>query len=61
MIRVGGMTKFADGNDAKIIRRLSNGQEKTIRVRLADLMDGEVKYNQAMHPGDILIIPQSMF
>ncbi|HET7300497.1 MAG TPA: XrtA/PEP-CTERM system exopolysaccharide export protein [Oleiagrimonas sp.] len=61
MIKVGGMTKFADGNDAKIVRRLSNGQETTIPVHLADLMDGDVKYNKAMHPGDILIIPQSMF
>lgn len=61
MIRVGGMTKFADGNDAKIVRHLPNGQETTIPVKLSDLMNGKVEYNEAMYPGDILIIPQSMF
>lgn len=61
MIRVGGMTKFADGNDAKIVRHLPDGRETTIPVRLGDLMNGKVEDNKAMYPGDILIIPQSMF
>jgi polysaccharide export outer membrane protein len=30
-------------------------------VRLGDLMNGDIKYNMAMRPGDILIIPQSLF
>ncbi|HUW54243.1 MAG TPA: XrtA/PEP-CTERM system exopolysaccharide export protein [Rhodanobacter sp.] len=61
MIDVGGLTKFAAGNGAKIVRRLPDGKEQTIPVRLGDLMNGRVKYNVAMHPGDILIIPQSIF
>lgn len=61
MIDVGGLTKFAAGNSAKIVRHLPDGQEETIPVRLASLMNGEVKYNVAMRPGDILIIPQSLF
>ncbi len=61
MIDVGGLTKYADGNDAKIIRHLGDGREKTIPVKLGSLMNGDVKYNVAMRPGDILIIPESVF
>lgn len=61
MIEVGGLTKFAAGNSAKIVRHLSDGQEQTIPVRLGELMDGAIKYNVVMRPGDILIIPQSLF
>lgn len=61
MIDVGGLTKFASGNRAKIVRHTPDGQEQTIPVRLGDLMNGEVKDNVAMRPGDTLIIPQSIF
>lgn len=61
MIDVGGLTKFAAGNSAKILRHLPDGKEETIPVRLGSLMNGDVQYNVAMRPGDILIIPQSLF
>ncbi len=61
MIDVGGLTKFAAGNSAKIIRHLPNGDAQSIPVRLGELMDGAIKYNVVMRPGDILIIPQSLF
>ncbi|MGH8154118.1 MAG: XrtA/PEP-CTERM system exopolysaccharide export protein [Rhodanobacteraceae bacterium] len=61
MIDVGGLTKFASGNSAKIVRRLPDGKQETIPVRLGDLMNGDIKDNVAMRPGDILIIPQSLF
>jgi polysaccharide biosynthesis/export protein len=61
MIDVGGLTKFAAGNNAKIIRHLSEGNDQTIPVRLGELMNGAIKYNVVMHPGDVLIIPQSLF
>ena len=61
MIDVGGLTKFASGNSAKIARRLPDGTEQTIPVRLGDLMNGNIEANVVMHPGDILIIPQSLF
>lgn len=61
MIDVGGLTKFAAGNKAKIVRHLPDGTEKTIPVRLDDLMNGSINDNVRMHPGDILIIPQSLF
>ncbi|KRA33145.1 sugar ABC transporter substrate-binding protein [Rhodanobacter sp. Root627] len=61
MIEVGGLTKFAAGNSAKIIRHLPDGSEQSIPVRLGALMGGEIKDNVVMRPGDILIIPQSLF
>lgn len=61
MIEVGGLTKFAAGNSAKIVRRLSDGREESIPVRLDALMNGSIKDNVAMRPGDVLIIPQSLF
>ncbi len=61
MIDVGGLTKFASGNSAKIIRHLHDGKEQTIPVRIGDLMNGTIKDNVVMRPGDILIIPESFF
>lgn len=61
MIDVGGLTKFASGDSAKIIRHLHGGKEQTIPVRLSDLMNGAIKDNVVMRPGDILIIPESFF
>ena len=60
MIEVGVLAKFAAGNDAKVARRLPDGSEQTIPVRLGDLMNGAIKYNMVMRPGDILIFPQSL-
>lgn len=61
MIAVGGITIFADGNNASI-RRYSGGKTQQFRVRLKDLMqDGDLSANLPMRPGDILIIPLSFF
>ena len=60
MIAVGGLTDFADGNGASILRT-SDGN-KQYAVRLNDLIKrGDVSANVEMRPGDILIIPQSFF
>jgi polysaccharide biosynthesis/export protein len=61
MIAAKGLTKYAAGNSAVIVRREGNAQ-KSIKVRLADLLkDGDVSQNIEMLPGDTLIIPQSYF
>jgi polysaccharide biosynthesis/export protein len=60
MIAVGGLTDFADGNRA-IIQRTSDGN-KQYAVRLKDLIKrGDTTANVEMRPGDVLIIPQSLF
>ena len=61
MIAVGGLTEFAAGNKAKVVRKTTNG-EIEIRVKLSDLLnDGDVSQNIEMMPGDVVIIPQSFF
>ena len=60
MIAVGGLTDFADGNAATIYRVADGG--KLYSVRLRDLIKrGDISANVEMRPGDILIIPQSLF
>jgi polysaccharide export outer membrane protein len=61
MIQVGGLTEFASGNRAKIIRRTEGGHEE-LPVRINDLINqGDISANVAMYPGDVLIIPESWF
>jgi polysaccharide biosynthesis/export protein len=62
MIQVGGLTEFAAGNRAVIVRRDDKGKQVSYRVYLDDLLkDGDVAANAYVLPGDILIIPQSWF
>lgn len=59
MIQVGGLTQFASGNQAKIVR-LVDGQQKQFVVRIDDLLkDGDITANIDMLPGDVLIVPES--
>jgi polysaccharide export outer membrane protein len=61
LIAVGGVTEFASGNRASIIRNVDGKQEK-LNVRLDDLIkDGDISANMPMRPGDILVIPESFF
>lgn len=61
MILVGGITDFADGNRASILR-VAGGSTERLGVRLRDLLRrGDLSANVAMRPGDVLIIPQSFF
>lgn len=61
MIQVGGLTPFAAGNRAVIVRK-EGGKDTYYRVALDDLLkSGRVEANAPVLPGDILIIPQSWF
>lgn len=60
MIAVGGITDFADGNRASILRTSENNAQ--YNVRLKDLIkNGDVSANVEMKPGDVVVIPQSWF
>jgi polysaccharide export outer membrane protein len=61
MILVGGLTEFADGDNATLVRT-TNGKQQRYRVRLDDLIkDGDITANVSMEPGDVLIIPEAWF
>ena len=57
----GGLTEFAAGNRAKIVRS-ENGKQIEIRVKLGDLLNnGDMRHNELLKPGDVLVVPMSMF
>jgi polysaccharide export outer membrane protein len=61
LIAVGGVTEFASGNKASIIRSV-DGKMQKMPVRLDDLIkDGDISANVQMRPGDVLVIPESFF
>jgi len=61
MIEVGGLTQFANGNDARLVR-VTNGRSKEFRLRVADLMkNGDTTANIELAPGDVIRIPERWF
>lgn len=61
MIAVNGLTEFAAGNRASIVR-VVDGQPRQFSVRLDDLIkDGDIEANVDLLPGDVLIIPEAIF
>lgn len=61
MIAVGGLTEFAAGNRAVLIREI-DGERRQQEVRLDDLVrGGDITADVAVRPGDILIIPEAWF
>jgi polysaccharide export outer membrane protein len=61
MVASGGLTEFASGNSAKLVRT-SNGQQQTYELRLDDLVrDGDISANVDILPGDVVIIPEAWF
>lgn len=61
VLAVGGLGQFAAANRSKIIRD-ENGTKREIRVKLGDLVNsGDMKQNVPLKPGDVLVVPQSIF
>ncbi|MCB2051579.1 MAG: polysaccharide export protein [Novosphingobium sp.] len=63
MIAVGGLSEYAAGNRAKLVRfDKESGKQKEYKLRLADLLKkGDSKANVLLQPGDVVIIPESLF
>ncbi len=63
MIAVGGLSEFAAGNKARLVRfDKESGTQKEYALRINDLIKrGEAKANVSLAPGDVIIIPESMF
>jgi len=61
VLEVGGLGQFASGNRARVVRMV-NGKETVIHVKLDNLLNGgDVKENVPLKPGDVLVVPQSIF
>lgn len=63
MISVGGLSEYAAGNRARLVRfDKDSGKQKEYQVRLNDLLKkGDTRANVMLAPGDVIIIPESMF
>jgi polysaccharide biosynthesis/export protein len=61
MVAVGGLTEFAAGNRAVLIRG-KGADRNSYRLRLDDLLrKGNISANVPMLPGDVVLIPESIF
>ncbi|KMT64653.1 XrtA/PEP-CTERM system exopolysaccharide export protein [Catenovulum maritimum] len=61
MVEVGGLTEFADGDSAKLIRIVA-GEQVTYDLRISQLINqGDIKANVDLLPGDIIIVPEAWF
>ncbi len=59
VLAVGGLTQFAAGNRAKIVR---GDTKQTVNVKLDSLVNkGDMSQNLDLHPGDVLVVPESRF
>jgi len=63
MIAVGGLSQYASGNRAKLVRfDKTTGKQKEFPLQIAKLVKhGDVRANVKLEPGDVIIIPESMF
>lgn len=61
MIQVGGLSQYADGNRASIIRNI-DGEPQHFGIKISDLIDdADLTKNVKILPGDIVIIPEAFF
>lgn len=61
IVQTGGLTNFADGNKATLVRMV-DGEQQQYSLRLDDLVrNGDISANVDMRPGDIVIIPEAWF
>ena len=63
MIAVGGLTQYAAGNRATLVRTdRATGRQSQYALKIGRLIkDGRAEYNVAIQPGDVIIVPQSLF
>jgi len=61
VIEVGGLSQYAAGNRAKLMRK-EGGKVREIRLKLKDLLeDGDMSQNIAIERDDVIVIPESRF
>jgi polysaccharide export outer membrane protein len=60
ILKAGGLTDFAARKKGKIVRNI-NGKDTEIKVNLNDLFKGKMKDNHELRPGDVLIVPPTLF
>jgi polysaccharide export outer membrane protein len=61
LLSVKGLSQFAAGNRARIVR-IVNGKQQEIKVKLDALVNnGDLTQNLPLLPGDVLVVPETRF
>lgn len=60
IVAVGGLSEFAAGNRSNLVRQLSS-QQAECRIRVKDLLSGDMSQNIEVYPGDVLVVPETRF
>jgi len=60
IVAVGGLSEYAAGNRANLVRQGESGQYEC-RLRLNDLMKGDMSQNFDVYPGDVVVVPETRF
>jgi polysaccharide export outer membrane protein len=61
VLAAGGLTDFAAGNRARVVRTV-DGKQQEIKIHLDKLLNsGDMSQNVALRPGDVILIPESRF
>jgi len=63
MIAVGGLSQYAAGNKARLVRYdRATGKQTEFALQISNLLKkGDSSANVRLEPGDVIIIPESMF
>jgi len=63
MIAVGGLNQYAAGNKARLVRYdRASGKQTEFSLQISNLLKkGDSSANVRLEPGDVIIIPESMF
>ena len=63
MIAVGGLSEYASGNNARLVRYdKASGKQQEFALKIGNLLKrGDTQANVKLQPGDVIIIPESMF
>jgi polysaccharide export outer membrane protein len=62
VLETGGLSEFAAANRAILVRKDDQGKETRLKLRLNDIVKkGRLEGNVELKPGDVLIIPESVF
>jgi polysaccharide export outer membrane protein len=61
VLAVGGLTQFAAGNRARVVRNV-NGKPQEFKIKLAAILNnGDMSQNMALQPGDVVVVPETLF
>ena len=59
--QAGGFTKYASGNNVRVVRKTAGGGQETLTVPVDDVTKGDKSKDLALQPEDVIFVPQTLF